>query len=79
MMIITVLQATGKKLQPLLLSMLRKGVLDIPFMYLMNALAASSGIPWATLIADILTLGISVALFLPYFKKLRAGEAASMT
>ena len=79
MMIITVLQATGKKLQPLLLSMLRKGVLDIPFMYLMNALAASSGIPWATLIADVITLGISVALFLPYFKKLRAGEAASMT
>ena len=78
MMIITILQATGKKLQPLCLSMLRKGVLDIPLMYLMNFLAASSGIPWATLIADVLTLGISVTLFFPYFKKLRTGDAASV-
>ena len=74
MMIITILQATGKKTLPLFLSMLRKGLLDIPFMYLMNAAVGSMGIPWATAIADGLTLLISVAFFLPYFKRLR-GEA----
>ena len=76
MMIITILQATGKKTLPLFLSMLRKGLLDIPFMYLMNAAVGSMGIPWATAIADGLTLLISVAFFLPYFKRLRGEKIA---
>lgn len=70
MMIITIFQATGKKTRPLVLSMLRKGVLDIPFMYAMNAFAGEAGIPWATLIADVLTLLISLGLFIPYWKKI---------
>ena len=74
MMIITILQATGEKSRPLFLSMLRKGILDIPFMYLMNAVVGSSGVPWATLIADLLTLFISFALFFPYWKRLQRGE-----
>ena len=77
MMIITIFQATGKKLRPLFLSMLRKGVLDIPFMYLMNAVAASSGVPWATAIADGLTLLISIALFVPYWRSLQRGATAA--
>ena len=68
MMIITIFQATGKKTRPLILSLLRKGVLDIPFMYLMNGLAGANGVPWATPIADMLTMFISVGLFVPYWK-----------
>ena len=68
MMMITIFQATGKKGRPLILSMLRKGLLDIPFMYLMNYALGSSGIPWATLIADVLTLLISLCVFVPYWK-----------
>ena len=70
MMIITVFQATGKKTRPLVLSLLRKGVLDIPFMYIMNWVAASQGIPWATPIADVLTMAASVVMFIPYWKSI---------
>ena len=70
MMIISIFQATGKKTRPLVLSLLRKGVLDIPFMYIMNWVAAADGIPWATPIADVLTMVISVALFIPYWKRI---------
>ena len=52
MMIISVFQATGQKTRPMILSLLRKGGLDIPFMFLMNAAAGANGIPWATPIAD---------------------------
>ena len=74
MMIITIFQATGKKIRPLILSMLRKGLLDIPFMYLMNHVVGSSGIPWATLIADVLTFVISICLFVPYCKNIGLQE-----
>ena len=73
-MIITIFQATGKKIRPLILSMLRKGLLDIPFMYLMNHVVGSSGIPWATLIADVLTFVISICLFVPYCKNIGLQE-----
>ena len=48
MMVITIFQSIGKKVQPLILSLLRKGGLDIPFMFLMNSLAGINGIVWAT-------------------------------
>lgn len=77
MMIITIFQATGKKGRPLILSMLRKGLLDIPFMYFMNYLIGESGIPWATLIADVLTLLISVSVFIPYWKRIGLSAESS--
>lgn len=69
MMVITVFQATGQKGRPMLLSMLRKGFLDIPFMFLMNALGGAYGIPWATPISDVLAMVTSLALFVPYWRK----------
>lgn len=75
MMVITVFQATGEKVRPLILSMLRKGGLDIPFMLLYNALLGVFGIAWATPTADILTMTIGILLILPYWKKLMAREA----
>lgn len=68
---ITLFQATGKKLQPLVLSLLRKGGLDIPLMLLLNALVGIGGIAWATPMADALALLVSVVLSLPYLKSLR--------
>lgn len=41
---ITIFQATSKKLQPLILSLLRKGGLDIPFMLLLNKTIGIQGI-----------------------------------
>ena len=68
MTIITIFQSVGKKVQPMLLSLLRKGGLDIPFMFLMNTLAGINGIVWATPIADFGAMLVSLALFVPFWK-----------
>lgn len=67
---ITLFQATGQKIQPLVLSLLRKGGLDIPLMILLNAFFKVEGIAWATPIADFLALLISGILVIPYLRKL---------
>lgn len=67
---ITIFQATGKKVQPLILSLLRKGGLDIPLMFLFNGIVGISGIAWATPLADALALVVSMILTVPYLKKL---------
>ena len=72
MMVVTVFQATGEKLRPMLVSMLRKGGLDIPFMLLYNALAGVEGIAFATPTADVLTMTIGIILIVPYWKKITA-------
>ena len=71
-MIITVFQATKQKVQPLVLSLLRKGGLDIPLMLLLNAWVGIKGIAWAAPAADWLALAVSLALFLPFLRRLRA-------
>ncbi len=69
-MVITIFQATGKRIQPLCLSFLRKGGIDIPAMFVFDKLLGADGIPWATPFADYLALFISAFLFFPYWKKL---------
>ena len=71
MMIITIFQATGKKLQPTILSLVRKGGFDIPLMFIMNSAMGSQGIPWATPISDALAMLLALLLFIPYWIKLR--------
>ena len=75
-MCITVFQAIGKKVQPLFLSLLRKGSLDIVFMLLLNGSMGVSGIAWATLFVDWIAFAISIALVVPYLRKLNK-EAVS--
>lgn len=75
-MVITIFQATGKRLQPLLLSLLRKGSLDVVFVITLNRLVGVDGIAWATPLADWLALLISLALIVPYLKRLNADKAA---
>ncbi len=70
-MIITVFQATKQKVQPLLLSMLRKGSLDIPLMLILDHFTGIRGVAWATPLADWLALAVSLFLFIPYVRKLR--------
>ena len=69
-MCITVFQAVGKKIQPLFLSLLRKGSLDIVFMLLLNRSMGVSGIAWATPFADWIAFVISLALVIPCLRKL---------
>lgn len=72
MMIISIFQATGQKTKPMILSLLRKGGLDVPFMFVMNAAAGADGIPWATPIADVLAMLTALILFVPYWKQVNA-------
>ena len=69
-MCITVFQAVGKKIQPLFLSLLRKGSLDIVFMLLLNRSMGVSGIAWAMPFADWIAFVISMALVIPCLRKL---------
>lgn len=70
-----VFQATGQRVQPIVLSMLRKGLLDVPLMFLFDHLIGLRGIAWATPAADILALSAAAAMLLPYLKRLqKAGE-----
>lgn len=69
-MVITIFQAIAKKAQPLFLSLLRKGSLDIVFMLLLNQTIGISGIAWATPFADWIAFAISLALLLPCLKSL---------
>lgn len=71
LMIISIFQATGQTVKPMFLSMLRKGGLDIPFMFLMNKIAGADGLPWATPIADFLAMVTALILFLPYWKRMQ--------
>lgn len=68
MMIITIFQATGQKIKPLILSLLRKGGFDIPSMFLLNWLVGVNGIPWSSFIADLLATVVALILFFPYWK-----------
>ena len=70
-MVITVFQAIGRKIQPFLLSLLRKGSLDVVFMLILNGAVGVSGIAWATPFADWIAFAISVTLIVPQLKRLR--------
>ena len=70
MMIISIFQATGQKIKPLILSFLRKGGIDVPFMFIMNSALGANGIPWATPISDMCAMLVALMLFLPYWREL---------
>lgn len=72
-MAITSFQATGRKLQPLVLALLRKGCLDIPLMLLLDHFIGVRGIAWATPLADAMALVVSVVLLIPYVKQIKKG------
>ncbi len=67
--IISFFQATGCGGKSLILALLRKGVLDIPLMFLLNRSVPVFGIVAATPIADILCCVISLMLFGQFLKK----------
>jgi len=77
MMIISIFQATGQKVKPMILSFLRKGGIDVPFMFIMNSAVGVNGIPWATPISDVLAMTSAIILFIPYWKKFKTNEEKS--
>ena len=63
-------QAMGMGQQSLVLSSLRQGVINIPLLFIMNALFGLYGIVWTQLISDIITGVISYAVYRSSLKKL---------
>ena len=60
---ISFFQAVGESLKSFILAILRKGILDIPLMFILIRFYPIYGIVWATPIADIACSIISVILF----------------
>ena len=63
---ISFFQATGNGLRSFVLAILRKGVLDIPLMFILNRVYPIFGIVWATPIADTVCCVIAIVLFIQF-------------
>lgn len=60
---ISFFQATGEGMRSFILAILRKGILDIPLMFILKEIIPIYGIVWATPIADILCCIVALILF----------------
>ena len=67
--IISFFQAVGKAWRSLILALLRKGLLDIPLMYILQKPIQTYGIVWATPIADSICCIVAILLFVIYLKR----------
>ena len=72
MMIISVLQATGQSAKPLMLSVVRKGSIDVILMFTMNAVLQANGLAWATPISDCVAMIVALLVFIPYWRKIKS-------
>lgn len=63
-------QATNSTIKPFLLSLLRKGTIDITLFFTIKSLISIDHILWATPIAEAITLTTSIILFIIWIKKL---------
>ncbi len=69
--IISIFQSLGHKGRPLVLSMLRKGGLDVPFMFLLDHINGADAIAWATPIADCGAMLAGILMFVPLWRELK--------
>ena len=67
----TVFQATGKKVRATVLSVLRKGGLDIPLMFILDPIFPATGIAMATPIADYTAAFVAIVLLVHFFSTQR--------
>ena len=67
----TVFQAAGKKLYSLITSILRKGVVDVPLMFVFKDLWQEKGIVMATPTAEVLSIFVTAFLLFRFLKKLK--------
>lgn len=69
-------QAMGKGKESLLLSSCRQGLLFIPCLFVMRAIAGLNGLIWTQFISDGITLIISFTLYYSMMKKLKKDNLA---
>ena len=66
---ISFFQATGKGMKSFLLAILRKGLVDIPLMFILNNAMPIYGIVWATPIADVICCVTAIAFFTSFMRQ----------
>ena len=66
--VISFFQAVGKAWRSLILALLRKGIVDIPLMFILRIYIDTYGIVLATPIADFICSIVALILFLIYIK-----------
>lgn len=67
-------QAVGKGPQSLLLSSCRTGLVHIPMLYVMDALAGLDGLAWTQVISDGVTLILALLLYRSFVRKFEAAH-----
>ncbi len=65
----TIFQASGKRLSSLLLSILRKGLVDIPAMVLFKRQMGLYGVVWATPFAEIVSIVVAAVLLIRFVRQ----------
>lgn len=65
-----IFQGTGKKFRSFILSVMRKGLLDIPFMFIFRNLMGVNGIVFATPFTETISFAVSAVLLLRFLKGL---------
>ncbi len=76
MTVMMLFQAAARKAQATVLSILRKGVLDIPLMFVLNEVWPVYGVACATPIAEVISCVLAVVLAVRFLKSLGGGDAA---
>ena len=76
--IISFFQAVGKSRKSFILAVLRKGLLDIPMMFLLVKAYPIYGIVWATPIADVLCCATALVLFTSFAGRLAERPACGV-
>lgn len=71
----TVFQASGRRISSFLLSVLRKGCMDIPLMFLFKSMMGMYGIVWATPTADFASLLVAAVLIRLMIRDIRRQRA----
>lgn len=70
----TIFQATGKKLYSFITSIMRKGVFDIPLMYIFGKMWDEKGIVSATPVAEVLSIFVSLFMLFKFLKSLKSKD-----
>ena len=64
-------QATGKVKQSVICSLLRKGVIDVPLLFIADSIAPLYGLMWVQPIVDTISLIVAIAFYVNILKKER--------
>lgn len=70
----TVFQAAGRRKSSFLLSIMRKGIVDIPAMFVFKSFMGMSGVVWATPFAEVVSAAVAAVLFTVFMRSLRREE-----